>query len=225
MAGVLLPGPQAKGWPGRERDLAAHLDRLRPEFGQRSAAAHLLASVIVVLRRDPGDTHAQALFTRLTTELGDRLAPEISLRWLISVCDTVADLPASALAERALAMMGAGLANLVKLAETERRIYYPPRPWPPVGRFDIGHEMFDGLKAYWPERGDMVSNLLDRLAGVLDDPEAARLPVTPFVVEILLRLTSAETVIGRFEALRGQARLPQVSDDLRRRLASLMSKI
>ena len=27
-----LPGPRAKGWPGRERDLSAHLDRLRAAY-------------------------------------------------------------------------------------------------------------------------------------------------------------------------------------------------
>lgn len=222
LAAQRLPGPRAKGWPGRERDLSAHLDRLRPEFGDRSEAAYLLARTIVILRRDPGDTHAAALFGRLTAELGAPLAADLSLRWLISVCDTVADLPGRALAERTLAMMGSGLANLVKLAETERRIYHPPRPWPPRQRFATGHEMFDGLKAFWPGRGDMVDNLLGRIGDLLDDPEAAALAVTPFVAEIVHRLTSDDTVIGRLAMLRGDAPLPQVEGARRRQLDALL---
>jgi len=225
LAATPIPGPRAKGWPKRAEDATTHLQQLRPEFGGTSEAAHLLASTIVVLRRDPVDAHAAALFRRLLAKQGAHLAPLLSLRWLISVCDTVADLPGVGLAERSIAMMGSALANTVKLAETERRIYHVPRPWPPRLRFDVGHEMFDGLKAYWPGRGDMVDNLMDRLGALLDDPEAQALPVPLFTAEILIRLLSAETVFGRFSKLRGKQPLPQVPDHLREKLAALAARL
>ena len=82
--------------------------------------------------------------------------------------------------------------------------------------------MFDGLKAFWPGRGDMVDNLLGRIGDLLDDPEAAALAVTPFVAEIVQRLTSDDTVIGRLAMLRGDAPLPQVEGPRRRQLDALM---
>lgn len=225
LAATPIPGPRAPGWPGREADLAAHVARLRPEFGDTSEAAHLLAATIVVMRRDPADSHAAALFRRLTAEHGGDLAPQLSLRWLISVCDTVADLPSATLAERSLAMLAAALANTVKLAETERRLYHPPRPWPPRRRFAVGHEMFDGLKAFWPGRGDMVENLADRIAALIDQAQAEGLAVAPFAGEVMIRLMSPDTVFGRFEMIRGGKKLPLVDDEVRAGLQALMRRL
>lgn len=220
-----VPGSAAQGWPGRGRDLGRHLAQLRPEFGGRSEAAWLLAVTIVRLRRDPQDARAAALFGRLTAEHGAVLAGQLTLRWLIAVCDTVADLPAATLAERGLAMTGAAMANLVKLAETERRLYHPPRPWPPRRRFAVGHEMFDGLKAFSPGRGDMIQNLTGRLAALLEDAETAGLPIAAFVAELLMRLMTPDTVLGRFAMIQGEPRLPLVGDDLRQALARLTDRL
>ena len=225
LAQAPIAGRRTKGWPGRWPDLARHFADLRPEFAGSSEAAWLLGRCIVMLRRDIGNDHAAVLFRRLIAEQADVLTDQLSLRWLISVCDTVADLPGATLAERAIAMIGTTAANLVKLAETERRLFHASRPWPPRRRFAAGHEMFDGLKAFSPTQGDMIDNLQARLAALLDDPKAAALSVTPFVAEVLMRLTSTETVLGRMQSLQGRQPVPLVDDDMRAAFAELSARL
>lgn len=225
LTATLIEGRRRNGWPGRWPDLARHFADLRPEFSGRSEAAWLLARCIVLLRRDISNDHAAGLFRRLIAEQAEALTGQLTLRWLIAVCDTVADLPGAGLADRAIAMIGSTAANLVKLSETERRLYHAPRPWPPKRRFAVGHEMFDGLKAFSPTQGDMIDNLHGRLADLLDDPQAADLPVTPFVAEVLARLTTRDTVLGRMQQIAGRQPVPLVDDDLRDEFVRLSARL
>ena len=71
----------------------------------------------------------------------------------------------------------------------------------------------------------MIDNLHGRLADLLDDPRAADLPVTPFVAEVLARLTTRDTVLGRMQQIAGRQPVPLVDDDLRDEFARLSARL
>ncbi|MRX50332.1 hypothetical protein GI374_07690 [Paracoccus sp. S-4012] len=186
-----IPGPEGPTWAGRRRDLARHFRDLQPEFAGRLRIAHLLACCIVALRRQPKSRAALTLFHRITAEHGPVVAPEMNLRWLTSVCDTFCDFGTPR--DRAIGLSGTLIANFVKLAETERRMFTAPRPWPPERAFVAGGPLFDGVICYWVGKGDMIANLLDRANAVLTMKAAA----APFTREVLGRLLEHDTVLRR----------------------------
>jgi hypothetical protein len=198
MAAIVTVG-QGRTWAGRKRNLTEHFLNLEPEFHGGPRLAHVLACVIVVLRRDPNDIAARRLFQRITTEHGSDLAKVMNLRWLTSVCDTFMDVADNS-TDRATAMAGVLLANTIKLAETERRLFFPHQPQPPCYSFSKGGVLFDGVITYWIDKGDMIINMLRRAATFLEDGGIA----APFVAEIVSRMLDHDTVWRRLMALRGQ---------------------
>ena len=205
----IIPGGKGKTWAKRNRNILEHFRNLEPEFRGCSRLCHLLACTIVVLRREPANTTAQGLFHRLVNEYGSQLADDLNLRWLASVCDTFLDHGRTG-EDRAIAMTGSMTIALVKLGETERRLYYPAVPWPPKLRFRRGGEMFDGVISFWPERGDMIENLLNRCNDILesDSPSAA------FTAEIVARIGSRNSSMSRFRGNEGKEQPPLVSNEL-----------
>ncbi|MFI0397118.1 hypothetical protein [Paracoccus jiaweipingae] len=195
----IIPGDPAPTWAGRTRNLISHFRALEPEFAARPRLGHLLACTIVVLRRDPQQPQAQALFHRITAEHGADAAQGINLRWLASVCDTLMDIGTTP-EDRALAMTGSVTANLVKLAETERRVFAPRIPWPPQASFRQGGPLFDGMISYWIGKGEMIDNLLNRIERVTTTDS----PAAPFVIEVFNRLFENDTTLSRLYGLQGR---------------------
>jgi len=206
-AEAVIPGPAGSTWAGRHRKPINHFRALEPEFGGSTRLAHLLACCIVLLRRDPENGRARHLFQRITTRQGASVAPAMNLRWLTSVCDTFMDTAESPL-DRSLGMTGTLLANTIKIAETERRMFSPPRPWPPKATFIRGGHLFDGVIAYWVGNGDMIENMLDRVLRTLP-PES---PATPFVHEVIKRCFAQDTTLGRIQALQDGRTFTLASD-------------
>ncbi|QXT41153.1 sulfotransferase family 2 domain-containing protein [Gymnodinialimonas ceratoperidinii] len=188
-----------KTWPGRRKDLLEHFKRLENEFSGRMRLSHLMACTVVVLRREKDCEEARRLFFRLIEEYGAELAEDLNLRWLTSVCDTLVDTGKTEL-DRALALNGSIIAGLIKLAETERRLFCPPMKWPPRVRYSRGGVLFDGVISYWAEGGDMIDNLLHRISSTVESDSTA----APFVGKIIERVVEENTVISRMWALHGQ---------------------
>lgn len=174
---------------GRRPDFFEHMNELRSEFVGRSELLAMHAGMVVVLRRRIALAHFQPLYLRLWRDERELLLRELSLRWLVSACDTLADIGETP-TQRAVALNGTVLANMVKLAETERR-RHPPTPEPRR----VPEELFDGMTAFRPG-GDMVDNLLRRLGQVaaLDDLAG------PILVEVAERVRRADTVLRRLTA-------------------------
>lgn len=214
-----VPGTTGETWPSRRKGLAQHFRMLEPEFGGCPRLAHLLASVIVVLRRYPRNAAALKLFQRITADHGPTLAPEMNLRWLTSVCDTFCDFGSPR--DQALGLCGTMLANIVKLMETERRMFAPPRPWPPQSAFVSGGKLFDGVICYWVGHGDMIENLLGRAESVLGMEAAA----SPFVREVLSRLLVHDTVLQRMIEISDGREIPLADKARLHQLRRLMSDL
>lgn len=195
----IIPGTPAPTWSGRARNLMTHFRALEPEFATRPRIGHLLACVIVVLRRIPDQPDARALFHRITRDHGTVTAQAINLRWLAAVCDTMMDIGKTP-EDRALAMTGSVITNLVKLVETERRMFTPHTPWPPKASLRQGGPLFDGMISYWVGKGDMIDNLLQRIEKITTTDS----PAAPFVTEILNRLFENDTTLARIYGMQGR---------------------
>lgn len=196
-------------WSGREKSILDHFRSLEPEFSGQPRLNHLLACIIVVLRRDPQNKLGLELFFKIVTDYGFDLATNLNIRWLSSVCDTFVDVGRDN-EERAIAALGSSISAIVKLSETERRIYYPRIPWPPRLKFTRGGHMYEGVIGFSPEKGDMIDNLISRLNRVLDESK----PASVFSQEIVSRLSEKHSSISRFRKLAGGKNPPLASDDL-----------
>lgn len=217
----LLPMPKRIAPPRWHGDMRAHIAALAPEFGGHPAIDLLLAAAIVDIRRSGGTGPGLALFNRLLEGgEGEGFATRLSLRWLRSVCDTLADHGASP-EIRATAMTGSTLVTLSVAGESERKLFAPRRPWPPRAAFSRGGALFDGLVSFHPESGDMLVNFAARVKAL-----AARDPVAgPFVAQILHRLQQADTALNRLAGLSGQPMPPVLKGPGRKALRWLIRKL
>jgi hypothetical protein len=211
-----LLGKRGGTWPGRSENLIAHFKKLVPEFSNRPRILHLLGCCIVTIRKTKGSGPGLHLFHRIMSEHTEDVCVDMNTRWLVSICDTLADHGQSG-AQKALGLCGSLLANTVKLAETERKLFFPPRPWPPNAKFEHGGGLFDGVIAFWTERGDMVKNILDRIEAVqAEDPVGGAV-----LTELMHRMMTNDTVYQRFSEIAGKPHPPLVPDWVRERFDQL----
>ncbi|MBV1865637.1 MAG: sulfotransferase family protein [Rhodobacteraceae bacterium] len=216
-----ITGQSGGTWPGRERDLNKHFHRLLPEFIGRSWLSFLLACCIVTIRRTQGNGPGIVLFHRIITEHYHQICPDLNTRWLVSVCDTLVDHGTNP-TQRAIGLSGSLLANTVKLSETERRLFYPKRPWPPKAHANkLNNPMFDGVIAFWLGKGDMIRNLFDRIGTISeDDPVAGS-----FVAEIMMRMMQHDTVFRRISEISNNSKaLPLVDERVRKKLERIAQR-
>ena len=216
----IIKGTPQKPWTARKRDLAEHFALLEGEFHGAPRAAHLLACTIVCLRRDAESPAARRLFWRILNEIGPELSEVLNSRWLTSICDTVVDIAENDL-DRTAALMGTLFINTLKIAETERRLYLPARPWPPQTRLRPGGAIYDGVQTIYTVTPGDVTNLLDRIERGLRIPS----PVTPVIAQLIHRAIEGDTCVNRIISLTGQPKRPLAPADALSALKDIMGKL
>jgi len=179
--------------------LDRHLRMLSQEFLERRRLEFLHAILIVLIRRRIGLKRARRLFFDLWEREPEFLCDHLTLRWLVSACDTVCDHPRNKM-EATVAVSTSMLINTIKLYETERftledQTVSSERLAALKGK---RLELFDGVTAYGIGRGDMILNLKRRI-------EAARQGDATFVSRIFFaaadRAFRGETVFSRMRAV------------------------
>lgn len=215
----IIEGKRKGTWAGRRDNLSDHFLMLMPEFVGRPRILHLLACTIVVIRKTKGSGPGLTLFHRIISEDSEHVFSNLNSRWLTSVADTLAD-HGQTPAQAALGVCGSLLANTVKLAETERLIFEIPRPWPPKARFEPGGKLYDGVIAFWTDKGDMIDNLLARISKTQELDDVGGL----LVQEIMNRMLQNDTIYRRFAQISRTPHPPDVSDDVRARLKRIARK-
>lgn len=75
----------------RTKDLTAHLDNLKHQFIGQSELCFYHATLVVLLRRNYKTTDIFAEFQALWESEFDYLLKHLSLRWIVSACDTFID--------------------------------------------------------------------------------------------------------------------------------------
>lgn len=216
---IICSNEKKKPWAGRSKNLIEHFHKLQPEFVGASRLSHLLACLIVVLRRDSTNERALLLFWRILDEQIDVIRSELSLRWLVSISDTIADFGRSS-GECAIGMCASVYANTTKLHETELRIFHPKRPWPPKKRLNSGGKLFDGMNSFWVEKGDLIENMFERSQQLAKaEPVAGKV-----LMEVIERLKGGPTVYRRFKRLSGKPSVPVLDDDAKGEIEKLAKK-
>lgn len=103
----------------RTKDLSTHLDNLKHQFIDHSELCFYHATLIVLLRRNYKSEKTFAKFETLWTTETDYLLKHLSLRWIISACDTFID--HSTDANRAAILLNVvTLINTLKVYETKQ---------------------------------------------------------------------------------------------------------
>lgn len=192
---------------GRRAELGDQLEMLADGFVGECALVWLHAALNVALRRGLQSERNARRLLALWQGHGDLLLELLDARWLISACDSFADVHPDP-DQAALAASASFLVNTVKLYETERQGAPGAPPAPPFPEAVSFRELFDGLTTFLPERGDMVANLVARL-----DAATARalrrpgpFPVVPAILrELVNRLLGQGSV---FQRARPLARFP-----------------
>ncbi|MFT5185704.1 MAG: hypothetical protein ACI84C_002852 [Flavobacteriales bacterium] len=219
-ADEIIPGyPSSKAWAGRSKNLKEHFHNLQPDFAGASRLSHLLACIIVVLRRDKSCLRAKLLFWRIIDEQFEGIKSEISLRWLVAIADTIADFGRNS-GECAVGMSASIYANSVKLHESELKLFFPKRPWPPNKRVSSGGKLFDGMLTFWIEKGDLIENMFSRSLRIADkEPAAGKV-----LREVIERLQIGPTVYRRFEGLAGKPPVPLLDDRAKDRVTQVLKR-
>lgn len=113
----------------RIKDLSQHLNKVKSEFIGRSELEFYHATLIVLIRRGYKTVEMFAEFERLWEVEFEFLLNHLSLRWIISACDTFIDHCDSA-TRAAIMMNTVSLINTVKVYETHQFLHNPnPSTW------------------------------------------------------------------------------------------------
>lgn len=170
----------------RIRDLNRHFNKLKAEFIGQPELCFYHAMLIVLLRRNYQAVQTFAEFERLWQTQTDFLLAHLSLRWVISACDTFVDFSPtlSNQAVRAGILMNAvSLINTLKVYETqllaiERQLGFDPKRLD-FSQFSLAHDelaMGEGLDYFRVGRDDTLKNMRARYQQLAElDPLAGKI--------------------------------------------------
>jgi hypothetical protein len=177
---------------GKDRNLRDHLEKISGEFSNLSLLTFYHAALIVAVRRNLNITDNLKRFNDLWKTQHRLLLSQLSLRWLVSACDTISDYGNES--EKAIATAVSFGVNTIKLYETERfilksEIYNTKK----IGEFEV---LFDGLTTFKVGKGNMIKNLLRRVDALDSDSYT-----TKIFKESVSRVIQGQTVYNRFSQL------------------------
>lgn len=110
--------------PRRIRNLYTHLVTLQQEFIGQSELNYYHAVLVVLLRRKFQPKKTFQTFTELWETQTQYLTDNLSLRWIVSACDTFIDCDPNP-TKKALLLNIITLINTVKVYETQQFLYQP----------------------------------------------------------------------------------------------------
>lgn len=192
LATTMMPAGEKVYVTGHHQPVEEHLRVLKGEFCGDPVLHYYHAAISVLIRRDIQRDLALRQFDGMWRAQTDCLL-KLSLRWLISACDTLME-HAPNLSDRTAGAAGSLAGNIVKLYETERKFSdasllslnaRAPEP------------LFDGLTTFSVGSGDMVFNLRERVHALCREGGFAH----QILATILERLDRSDTVLSRFAAL------------------------
>ena len=158
---------------------------------------YYFVALTVALRRSINLESTRKLFLGLWKDYRRELTKELSLRWLVSAADSLVDHGESDV-QKSIAMMAVGVANTIKLIETERRLYdtIPSFNYKKIVDACLVSQapIFDQVSLFNPKSGDLMPNMWRRFNKItkLDAISGGILE------EILKRLTVFDTTYKRF---------------------------
>ena len=175
--------------------IAGEMYNWRHRFVGRSALEFKHCVLTINIRRNQDLQANLDAFFAAWSEEGPFLAKALTIKWLVSACDTFSDYGKDD-AERATALIGAAMVKTVKLYETERlfRLKKLERAeWPEYKAM----ELFDGLNTFNIGYGDVVINFKRRIKNLV----RRGTPTSLILDEIFERLCVSDTAFARWRAV------------------------
>lgn len=169
----------------RTKALPAHLENLRHQFVGSSELCFYHAVLVVLLRRQYQPEHTFAAFDSLWQSQIDYLLSTLSLRWLVSACDTFVDYSPNPI-RAALLMNVPTLINTLKVYETQRYLYSiapnsPLCPQRTEALYQKHLSLYDGLTLFRIGTDDTLKNMRQRYQKLQQqDPFAGQILLTIF---------------------------------------------
>ena len=169
----------------RTKVLSAHLENLRHEFIGCSELCFYHAVLVVLLRRQYQPEQTFAAFESLWDSQCDYLLSQLSLRWLVSACDTFIDYTPDQ-TRAALLMNVPTLVNTLKVYETQRYLHALSPASPLCAeRTDALYQkhlsLYDGLTLFRIGTDDTLKNMRQRYQHLQQkDPLAGRMLLAVF---------------------------------------------
>lgn len=150
----------------RIKDLTGHLNKVKNEFIGKSELCYYHATLIILLRRGFKPKEIFRNFESLWESESDYLLNNLSLRWLISACDTFVDHSENPL-RSAILLNAVTLINTLKVYETEKFLRsfqdFKDINEENVARLYAEHlSLFDGLTYFRIGADDTLKNMRQR---------------------------------------------------------------
>jgi hypothetical protein len=152
----------------RIKDLEKHLENLKHQFIGQSELCFYHATLIVLLRRDYKPEEIFIEFEQLWTVETDYLLNNLSLRWIISACDTFIDHSIDK-SRAAILMNTTTLINTLRIYETKQFLQLPSNsePLPLVDNnidalYNSDLPLYNGLTYFRIGSDDTLKNMRNR---------------------------------------------------------------
>lgn len=186
---------------GRRSDVNIHLQELQHEFLETPEICFKLISCIVYIRRNINQKEQLILFNHLLIEHKKECLYHLSTRWLVSICDTLADHGSAV--EKANAMIVSTFVNLIKLSDT----YVNLLEVPAISKANLqqqkaGIPLWDGLTEFSVKDGDMMRNLFNRIENSVSEAPL----IQDIWHEILRKIKSNHCLVSNIAELHIQQR-------------------
>lgn len=161
----------------RTKDLQDHLDNLKHQFIGQSELCFYHANLIVLLRRGYKIDDTFAEFERLWNTETDYLLSHLSLRWLVSACDTFID-HAHDTTRAAILMNVPTLINTLRVYETHKFLQHNSNSKSLMddsvaALYNGDLPLYNGLTYFRIGSDDTLKNMRNRYEGFYDSDKLA----------------------------------------------------
>ncbi|MEB2843110.1 hypothetical protein GAO09_26775 [Rhizobiales bacterium RZME27] len=201
----IVDGGETVQTRGSEKSVDTHLANLRREFSGKPELVFYHAKLVVLLRREFQVEKTFALFRELWEQEAEFLCQNLNIRWLISACDTFADLDDRE-AVRNAALMASVLVNTVKIYESERFVTDAADGHVNAEKIDALQTelvpLFEGMSSFTVGTDDTLRNMRWRLDRVFVEQQ----PMGLILKTIYDRLQTNDTAFARLKSLHRRER-------------------
>lgn len=187
----------------RTNDLQAHLDNLKHQFIGRSELCFYHATLIVLLRRKYKIEQTFSDFEQLWEAETDYLLDHLSLRWIVSACDTFIDHSKNSV-RAAILMNITTLINTLRVYETQQFLQLDATvKRSPLNRDNVealyqgGLPLYDDLTYFRVGTDDTLKNMRSRYEKFYSSDQLA----TTILVYTFDRLQNNESAFSTMRAL------------------------
>lgn len=187
----------------RTNDLTAHLENLKHQFIGQSELCFYHATLVVLLRRNYKPKEIFAEFEQLWNTETDYLLDHLSLRWIVSACDTFVD-HSTDLIKAAILMNITTLVTTLRVYEAKQFLQHPANsePLPLIDdnieafyRSDI--PLYDGLTYFRVGSDDTLKNLRNRYESFYRSDKLA----TTMLLSVFDKLQSNDSAFSTIRSL------------------------